>query len=402
MVMLSRQTLRGAVGVLASLMLLSALSNAQPKIVDKDGSAQPKIADKDGKGPAGFFVPIEQAKDCAYDHVRQRLYVTTLKQLVVVDMKERKIVESIDLLGNVQGIDISPGAKFLAIAPIGGQFVYKVKLDWKTIDNMEISRIKFKAEGSEPGVFAVGIGADDSILFTTTFAGSGGVKARRINPDDTVDEIGRVQMNTVIALTGDRQKAFLGEGNISSGPLQTYDFKGKSMSKLIDLQCFYYELACSADGSRLARPQRAGCDLYDGKGSKLGTLEGAPVIAATFNPKSNSLYVMRHGELSIQEYNIDGKLLPNSYPLDRPLVIKGDVNSRVVADPQPVGRDTVIANFRRIVNVNFRAYQSGRLHVTDDGKSLCAVLPNGVYVFDIQEAPASTTTPKPKVKIIDK
>src|SRR5205823_6585713 len=128
---MSRQFYLGFTGVLVALLFCDAAAHSQLKIIEKEGSAQPKTTEKDAKEAPGFFIPVSQAKDCAYDHVRQRLYVTTLKQLVVIDMKERKVLESIDLLGNVQGIDIAPQAKFLAIAPIGGQYVYKLKLDWK-------------------------------------------------------------------------------------------------------------------------------------------------------------------------------------------------------------------------------------------------------------------------------
>ena len=185
---------------------------------------------------------------------------------------------SIDLLGDVQGIDISLGAKFVVIGPRTGQYIYKLKLDWKNTDEIEIDRIKFKAEGSEPGVFCLGVGADESVIFTTRFAGSGWVQLRRLNPNDSINELDRIRMDSVIAVAGDRKIAFIGEGNISSGPLLEYNFKKKKLTKLADLQGFYYELACSADGTVLARPTRAGCDLHDGKGTKLGELGGAAVI----------------------------------------------------------------------------------------------------------------------------
>jgi hypothetical protein len=74
-----------------------------------------------------------------------------------------------------------------------------------------------------------------------------------------------------------------------------------------------------------------------------------------------------------------------------------------VADLRPVGRDAVIANFRRITNVTFRTYQSGRLKVSDDGESLCAVVPTGVYLFAVKQRHAAETDPKPKpkIKVID-
>lgn len=387
--------------LVAILLLVTAAGGQEESRQGEDERTTSQNDDSKAKRSPGFFIPIEGAKDCAYDHVRHRLYVTTLAQLVVIDIKKREIAESIDLLGNVQGLDIAPQAKFLVIAPIGGQFVYKLKLDWKSVDDISIDRIKFKPENGELGVFSIGVGADGSVLFSTTFSGSGWVKLRRLNVNDTIVDLAKVRMDSVIAISGDRTKAFIGEGNISSGPLWGYDFKQKSQGKLTDLNCFYYELAASADGSRLARPHGEGCDLYDVRGGKLGTLSGAPVIGAAFNPKGDTLYVMRHGEVDIQEYDTNGKRLPTSYPLDKPLVIRGDVRSTVIANLHPIGRDAVLANFRRVTSVNHRMYESGRLHVAEDGKSLSAVVPGGVYVFPI-EAPVKSTTPKSKVKINDK
>jgi hypothetical protein len=74
-----------------------------------------------------------------------------------------------------------------------------------------------------------------------------------------------------------------------------------------------------------------------------------------------------------------------------------------VANLTPVGRDTVIANFRTIVNINFRTYQSGRLKVSEDGERLFAVIPSGVYSFPVKARSAPTDTkPKPKIKIVEK
>lgn len=104
---LSVSSARGWIAGLTALALLwlaqPAVSLGQVKIIDKDVRDS---TDEEGQGGANF-VAVEGAKDCAYDHIRKRLYVTTLSQLVVVDMTNRKVIESIDLLGNVQGLDIS-------------------------------------------------------------------------------------------------------------------------------------------------------------------------------------------------------------------------------------------------------------------------------------------------------
>ena len=53
-----------------------------------------------------------------FDEQRNRLYVTTSKQLVVVDTKARKIIDRIDLLGSVRACDVAPDFKHLAVGPL--------------------------------------------------------------------------------------------------------------------------------------------------------------------------------------------------------------------------------------------------------------------------------------------
>jgi hypothetical protein len=352
------------------------------------------IAEEPEKRPdAGIFFSVPGAKDCAYDESRQRLYVTTLKQVVVIDTKERKTVESIDLLGGVQSCDISPDFKHLAVAPINAQAIY-----WIDLENLEVTQVKFKAPGSETGVYDLCVGSDNTVLFGTTFAGSGGVSLRKFDPEtNKVETVRGVNMDSVITASGDRRYAAIAEGNISNGPVSVYDFKEKKLTKAANMDCFHYEFATSSEAKYFARPHAKGCDLYDGKGTKLGTLDGRPVICAAFHPKTDQLFVMRHGELSIQQYDVQGSKLANSYPLDQPLAIKGDVN--VFAQLQPVGRDFVIAHFRG--QVNFRTFKSGRLKVSDDGKNLFAVIPSGVYMFDVKDAPKTSASPKRPIKVIE-
>ena len=80
-------------------------------------------------------------------------------------------------------------------------------------------------------------------------------------------------------------------------------------------------------------------------------------------------------------------------------MIRGDVRETVTL--QPVGRAAVVASFR--TNVNFRTYTSGRLKVADDGRTLFAVVPAGVYSFPVAAAaPApADTKPRPKIKVVD-
>jgi hypothetical protein len=223
------------------------------------------------------------------------------------------------------------------------------------------------------------------------------VTLRRVTRDDKVEDVGSVNMDSVLTAGGGRDFAAVAQGNISSGQLSVYDFKEKKLKSVARLGDFNYGIACARGANFYARPTRGGCELFDGKGGRLGTLDGNPVIAAAFHPKTDSLFVMRHGEVNIQEYDIQGKNVSNAYPLDKPLVIRGNVRETVTL--QPVGRDAVMASFR--VNVNFHTYASGRLKIAENGETLFAVTPKGVYVFPIKATPAADNKPRPKIKVID-
>ncbi|MCG8585844.1 MAG: hypothetical protein MI757_14145, partial [Pirellulales bacterium] len=206
----------------------------------------------DDRGDAGYFFGIKGAKDCAFDEAEGRLYVTTEKQLHIIDTKARKTVDKIDLAGSLRACDISPDFKYLAIAPLTGHFIY-----WIELDGLKINQVRFKAGSSESGVFDLCIGANNHVLFSMTFAGSGWVQLRKYDPAaNKVDNVGRVRMDSIVAASGDRRYAAVAEGNISSAPLNLYDFNENKLTKVAKLGGFIYEFACGPHAKYFARPQR--------------------------------------------------------------------------------------------------------------------------------------------------
>ena len=352
------------------------------------------------KGDAGYFFGIKGAKDCAFDEAAERLYVTTDKKLIVVDTKDRKTIESIDLAGGLRACDISSDFKYLAIAPITGHFIY-----WIEIDGLKINQVRFKAGGSESGVYDLCIGANNNVLFSMTFAGSGWVKLRTFDPaTNKVEDAGRIRMDSIVAASGDRRHAAVAEGNISSAPLNLYSFADKKLSKVDNLGGFIYEFATGPHANYFARPTKKGCTLYDGNGGKITELPGKPVICAAFHPQVDRLYLMRDGELNIQEYDIDAAKTTNAFALDKPLVIRGEKNDRIVGHFHPVGRDMIMAHFRYVRSVHYRTFQSGRLKVSETGKNLFSVIPSGVYMFALEPIDPDAkkdNKPAPRINVID-
>jgi len=354
----------------------------------------------------GEFFKVLGAKDCAFDDVRQRLYVTTGKQLVVIDTRKRTVLESIDLPGNVCACDISSDCNYLAVAPMGGHFIY-----WIALEDLSINQIRFAADSMESGVYDLCVGADNSVLFSMTFAGSGSVRLRRFVPaTNSIEEVGGVNMDSVVTAGSDRRFAAIAEGNISSGPLKVYDFTTQKLRSVADLDCFHYEMACARGAQMFARPNRQGCDMYDAKGQKLGSLEGAPVICAAFHPTRERLYVMRHGQPCIQEYDCSDNTIVRTYPLSAALDITGDVNNQIVGQIIPVGPDSVVAQFHHVSSVYYRTFRSGRIKVSKEGDKLFALIPTGVYMINTKSdgAPKQSggtskgnTKPKRRVNVID-
>ncbi len=346
----------------------------------------------------GFFFKVDDAKDCVFDHQRHRLYVTNEKQVIVLDTKDRNTIKSIELPGKVRACDIAPDMKHVGVAPFNGQFLY-----WISLDDLEVSQVRFKADATETGVFDLCVGSDGSILFSMVYlnsagAASGWVKLRRFDPKTTaVTDVGRVRMDTVVSASADRQFAAVAEGNISSGPLKVFDFQEQQLRDVTSTNAFIYEIACSAEAKYFARPHGNGCDLYDAKGSRLGNLAGKPVICAAFHPKADRLFVMRHGETKIEEYALSSQKVAAEYPLEKALVISGNVNEHIVANLHSVGRDALIGHVSRVRSVHYKTFQSGRVRVSDDGESLFVVVPAGVYMFATKKPTSDETGPKIKV-----
>ena len=382
------------VGIVFLMMLSLSFGSRTIAQSATDSNAEAKSKAKDSD-QADFF-KIKGAKDCAFDSKRQKLFVPTGSQLVVVDTKAGKIEESIDLAGTVSACDISLDQDFLAIACAEAQAFY-----WISLEDIGIKQVRFKAPSIESGVYDLCFGSDNSILFSTTFKGSGGVSLRRFDPESKkVKVIGGINMDAIITPGGDRKFAAIAEGNISNGPLSKFDFDKGKVVPVTGLNCFHYEIACATGAKFFASPQRNGCEIYGSDGGKLGLLKGEPVICAAFHPKTDSLFVMRHKEKSIQEYDLQSNKVINRYPLLKALEIVGDVNERIVGNIHSGGRSSY-GNFNQVRTVHYSTFRSGRLKVSEDGALMFAVVPYGVYSFKTKAPDPSNGKKKRVIEVID-
>jgi hypothetical protein len=231
--------------------------------------------------------------------------------------------------------------------------------------------------------------------------GSASQKLRLYDPKTSATtQIGISPRNTVLSASGDRRYAAVAEGDVSNGPLKLYDFQEKALRTVAALGDFNYEIACSAGARIFAWPNRGGCALLDEKGGRVGNLAGKPVIAVAFHPKADRLFVMRDGETAVQEFSVPDLKMVNQYPLDKALAISGTAKSQVVTNVTKTGRNSAVATVRRVRSVSYKKFDSGRVRVSDDGETLCVVVPTGVHLFGTKKASAEKEEAG-KFKVID-
>jgi hypothetical protein len=371
---------------------VAALALALAGSTDGTAADAPKPAGAD----AGFFFKVEKARDCVYDAKRQRLYVTNEAQLVVLDARERKTVKSIDLPGKVRACDITADCKHLAVAPYSGAFLY-----WIDLDDLEVSQVNFKAEADETGVHDLCVGIDGSVLLTTVFQNgertTGAVKLRRIDPASAkVTEVRSAPTDSVVSASADRKFAAVGDANAGPGSFLVYDFREQKLRDPVRTSSSIFEIACGPEARNVAVPLQGGCELYDAKGGRIANLSGKTVICAAFHPKAERVFLLRAGEKSLQEYAVEGQKLVNEYPLEKPLKIYARVTEQKVTTVERVGKNKIVGNTRPIRTVHYKAFQSGRVRVSDDGEKVFVVTPEGVYMF-ATKAPSASEAPKFKV-----
>jgi hypothetical protein len=200
-----------------------------------------------------------------------------------------------------------------------------------------------------------------------------------------------------VSSSGDRRYAGVAEGDMPNGLLWLYDFNEKNLRLIGPVGGRNHEIACSADARYFARSHGGGCEVLDAKGGRLGNFAGKAVIAAAFHPKAHRVFLLRDGETNIQEYSVPDLTLVNEYPMDKAVSIHREVKNQVVANVTQTGNNSAVGTVRRVRSVSFRAFESGRVRVSDNGDTVCAVVPTGVYVFATKEPAAKEEGSKFKV-----
>ena len=357
-------------GVETELKLKNAAKANLVSALKAENESEPQVGD-------GKFFPVAGAKDCCFDLKKNKLFVTTGTQLIILDLESGKVDESIDLAGTVVSCDISKDGQFLAIACSKAQAFY-----WVDLETIDIQQVRFTADSMESGVYDLCFGSDNSVLFGMTFDGSGGVKLRQFKKEgNVVTKIGRIGMDSIISPSSDRRFAAVAEGNISSGSIRMFDFETGKLMPGIRTGKFNYEIACASEGNYVAQPQKEGCLVYDVAGTKIGSFPGSAVIAAAFQPETDSLFLMRDKATFVEEYDISSATLIQKYLLPKALTLKADVSNQIVGNVNSLGGSMAHVHISEFRATHYETFRSGRLKMGPSGKEFFAVTPDGVYMF---------------------
>ena len=181
----------------------------------------------------GYLIPDTTRRDMVFDFAGQNLYISTSTGLIkTFHLSTLTFGTSYDLGGSLNGIDIARNDSFLLTAQndVGiaqGSF-QRVDLATGIIININYTR----AFG-EGGAWDVAIASNGLALVTTQYLGSGWTPLRQIDlVTDTITTRtdapgsgggGELSAPTQIHRSADGTRFFFMEGNISSGPVFTYN-----------------------------------------------------------------------------------------------------------------------------------------------------------------------------------
>lgn len=204
-----------------------------------------------------ILIPFSGVSEQVYDATGGILYVlTSAGSIERWDVATQSLQTSFDaIVVNPSGFDISPDGQYAFVGEGNGGATGGTV--WK-VDLTDGTKTSFQYDYNgwpEQGVFDLAVGSNGMVYFTTRFAGSGYVPFRELNPDTgEMTKIRNLQQNTSVTRGADRSLLFFQEGNISSGPLWSFDVEAGSFIASTNTQRFVGGIpdAVSRDGSMVA------------------------------------------------------------------------------------------------------------------------------------------------------
>lgn len=300
-----------------------------------------------------YTLNIPTRNDFAFDYTGT-LYITSGSNLIRFNTNTKSYLPPFALQGMLNGIDLSPDGTTLAVTDLitqpGTNRIFLVN-----VSTGQYSIKSFPLAFGEGGTFQVAWGADQRLLITSRYNGSGSTPLRRYDPaSDTVTVLQNVQTNTMLASSADRTIIGLAIGNINSGPVAAYNVSAGSIAAFFNVNESLYDLTVNSNGTRFAVPRNGHAWLLQFGGT-------AFTQTAFFQGPWRLAYSPRNEVMFAANWASGGE----------------SAGAKVYyVNPNPV----LIAS---LDNTTFPNDDSGRMKVSPDGHWLVAALPSGVRLYDV-------------------
>lgn len=181
----------------------------------------------------GFLIPDTTRRDMVFDFAGHNLYISTSTGLIkTFHLSTRTFGTTYNLGGSLWGIDIARNNSFI-LAAQGNVGASQGTIQRVDLATGAITNINYTRAFGEDGARDVAIGSNGLALVTTQYDGSGWTPLRQIDLRTNAITIrtdapgsgggGQVSAPTQIHRSADGTRFFFMEGNISSGPVFTYD-----------------------------------------------------------------------------------------------------------------------------------------------------------------------------------
>ena len=306
---------------------------------------------------AASFIPAANRSDMVYDFRRNQIYIADGNQVLRYAVGSNRLLSAIPLGSDARssGIDISRDGSTLAVADLTSTstqgWVHLINLG-TLVDH----KTSFDKGGYDSGTWSVAFTADNHLLVSSEFNGSGWVPLRRLDlSSGQWVSLGDVRHQTMLAPSTDRNTIAFAEADISDGRWGLYDVPTGQLVRREwyedGTSAFNFDIATDALGGQFAIPIYAGMYVYDATYQKIISIasnDHGP-LGVAYHPVQHLIYYPWSGTRQMRVYSSNLGRLVAWYDM-------GDVFS----------------------SQTNRAYIEGRTRLSADGSLLMVTAPGGV------------------------
>lgn len=313
---------------------------------------------------AGYVeLNISNRRDYVFDN-NGVLYISTSSGSILrYNTQTASFLAPFNIGGTLNGIDLSPNGQTLAVADSSTQGANN-RIQLVSTATGAATPISFARQSLESGTYMVAWGADNQVLVTSNFAGSGWIPLRRYDPQSNLTAtVASVRQSSMLTPSADRKTIAIAEANISSGPITDYDVLSHSFQGSVATQWFTFEVAVDRDGDKFVVPTYNGAFVYNKTGNSfqqqtlIGNYASHGPLAAVFSPVNDILFTSEWSwtgpEHGVRVYNANTMTLIETI------------------DPYPFDWS------------GNGAMGSGRMEVSPNGRFLAVSIDNGVRLYDV-------------------